>query len=181
MQMSATPSPTQSFLADVLPIEQSDEETAQIRQADLENGQLTIGWASLGKRAWLTLACFLLAIGIVATATLAWQSGGDADKETTAQAALLKAIPLDLEAMRQSIDMNTTSVAASQQQINHSVDQLAARQEQITREITELQTVEQYVLDKISTPAPRPALTPIPKPVSRPSQPPIPLTPATKP
>ena len=179
--MSATPSPTQLFLADALPIEQSDEETAHIRQADLANGQFMIGWPSLGKRTWLTLACFLLAIGIGATATLAWQSRGDADKETTAQAALLKAISLDLEAMRQSIDMNTTSVAASQQQINRSVDQLAARQEQITREITELQTVEQYVLEKISTPAPRPAPIPISKPVLRPSQAPIRLTPAKNP
>jgi hypothetical protein len=179
--MSATPSPTESFLADALPIEQLDEETAHIRQADLENGQFTIGWASLGKRAWLTLACFLLAIGIVATATLAWQSGGDADKETTAQAALLKAISLDLKAMRQSTDMSTTSVAASQEQITRTVDQLAARQEEITREITELRTVEQYILDKISTPAPRPALTPMPKAVLRPSQAPIPLTPARNP
>jgi uncharacterized protein HemX len=181
MQMSAMPSPTQSFLADVLPIEQSDEETAHIRQADLENGQFTIGWASLGKRAGLTLACFLLAIGIGATATLAWQSRGDADKETTAQAALLKAISLDLEAMRQSIGLNTSSVAASQEQITRTADQLAAHQEQITREMTELRTVEQYVLDKVSTPAPRPALTPMPKAVLRPSQAPIPVTPARNP
>jgi hypothetical protein len=79
--------------------------------------------------------------------------------------------------MRQSIDMNTASVAASQEQITRTVDQLAAHQEQITREITELRTVEQYVLDKISTPA----LTPMPKAVLRPSHAPISVTPARNP
>jgi len=175
VQMSATPSPTQLFFED------SNEDTSHIRQADLENGRFTIRRPSLGKRAWLTIACFLLAVGIGANATLAWQSSGDAAKETIAQAALLKAISLDLEALRQSIDLNATSVAASQAKITSGVDRLAARQEQIAREITELQTVEQFFLDKISTPAPRPAITPMPKPVLRPSQAPIPLNPARNP
>jgi hypothetical protein len=61
----------------------------------------------------------------------------------------LEAISLDLAAVRQSV---AELVAVPQ-----SVAPLAAGQEQMTREITKLQVTEQYILDKMSTPLPRPA------------------------
>jgi hypothetical protein len=57
-----------------------------------------------------------------------------------------------------------------------SIDQLAADQEHMTREITEMQTVEPYILDKISTLA-----TEMPKPALRPSQAPTAVNPGKRP
>jgi len=56
--------------------------------------------------------------------------------------------------------------------------QLAAGQEQVTRDINNLQAVEQDILDKISTPPPRPA-APVRKSVPLTPLPitPLPLTP----
>jgi hypothetical protein len=172
--MSATPSPTQLFLADSLPVDPSVEEAPAVCQTDLENDQFQNGWWWLAKRALLALITF--SIGVAAA--VAWQSYGDAARETIAPAASLNAISVDLHAVRQSVDRVTTTIATSQEQITRSVDQLAAGQEQMTREITKLQAVEQDILDRISTPPPRPA--PTPKPVLR-SQAPIVLTPAKNP
>src|SRR6266436_4352031 len=65
----------------------------------------------------------------------------------------LTAMPLDLDAVRQSVDQ----IAASQDQMARTVGQLTAGQEQLTREITKLQAIEQYILYKNSEPpAPKP-------------------------
>ncbi len=99
----------------------------------------------------------------------------------------LNAVSLDLDAVRQSVDRITTSIATSQEQMTHSVeriassqeriartvDQLAAGQEQMTREITKLQEIEQYILYKNSEPPPRPVPAPTRNPVARPSQAPV--------
>jgi hypothetical protein len=167
--MSATPSPTQLFLADSLPV----EEAPAVCQTDLENDQFQNGWWWLAKRALLALITFSTGVAVA----VAWQSYGDAARETIAPAASLNAISVDLHAVRQSVDRVTT-IATSQEQITRSVDQLAASQEQMTREITKLQAIQQDILDRISTPPPRPA--PTPKPVLR-SQAPIVLTPAKNP
>jgi hypothetical protein len=85
----------------------------------------------------------------------------------------LTAMPLDLDAVRQSVDQiaagqeqmtrSVERIAASQEQTARTVGQLAAGQEQLTREITKLQAIEQYILYKNSEP-------PAPKPVPRPPQ-----------
>jgi septal ring factor EnvC (AmiA/AmiB activator) len=58
----------------------------------------------------------------------------------------LKAISLDLDAVRQSVDR----IATTQERITRNIDQLTARQEQITGEITKLQEGEQQILHKDS-------------------------------
>jgi hypothetical protein len=80
----------------------------------------------------------------------------------------LGAVPLDLDAVRQSVDR----IATGQEQMTRTVDQLAAGQEQMAREINKLQAIEQYMLYKNSEPPPRPAgaPAPAPKPVPRPAQ-----------
>jgi len=85
----------------------------------------------------------------------------------------LTAMPLDLDAVRQSVDQiaagqaqmtrSVERIAVGQEQMARTVGQLAAGQEQLTREITKLQAIEQYILYKNSEP-------PAPKPVARPSQ-----------
>ncbi len=150
--MSTTPSHKRLDLGDSLPFEPSNEERPHIDPADVD--QFT-DVTTLGKRTWLTYACFLIAVGIGVAVTLAWQSYSDAARETIARAAALKAISADLDAVRQSVDRISNNVATSQEQMTHSVDQLAAHvatgQEQITREITALQTVERQIFDKVST------------------------------
>ena len=173
--MSTRPSPTQMFLADSLPIKLSNEETRHFDPAGVD--QFT-NLPSLGKRIWLAFAYFLIAVGIGVAATLAWQSYNDAAREAIAPAAALKAISADLDALRWSVDRIANNTASSQEQMTRSIDrlvaQLAAIQEQVTREITGLQTLQQYVPNKISTPAPRPSATQISKPGLRSSQTPIP-------
>jgi hypothetical protein len=83
------------------------------------------------------------------------------------------AMPLDLDAMRQSVDQIATGqgqmaqmvnqLTAGQEQLTRTVGQLTAGQEQLTREITKLQTIQQYILYKNSE-------APTPKPVPRPTQ-----------
>src|SRR5258705_8994701 len=94
---------------------------------------------SLGRLEPLAFARYLITFSIGMAVALAWQSYGNATRET----ASLKAISLGRDAVRQSLDRIATSVAASQEQMTRSIDRLVAGQEQTTREISDLQTVEQ--------------------------------------
>ncbi len=156
-----------------------------IRQADLKNDQLSgrpsLGnldpLGRLGKLDPLTFARYLITFSVGAAVAFAWQSYGNSTRET----ASLKAVSLDHDAMRQSLDRIATSVAISQEQmtrriersIERGIDQLATGQEQTTREISDLQTVEQYILDRLSTLQTRLAPTAASKPVLRSPQVPM--------
>ena len=177
--MSARPKPAQSeFLDDSLPVKLSGE-PAPIRLADLKSDQLPSGRLSLGnldplgRLEPLAFARYLITFSIGVAVALAWQSYGNATREVVA----LKAISLDRDAVRQSLDRIATSVATSQEQmtrrIERSIDRIAAGQEQTTREISDLQTVEQYILDRLSTLQTRLASTTASKPVLRSSQVPM--------
>ncbi len=177
--MSARPKPAQSeFLDDSLPVKLSAE-PAPIRLADLKNDQLPSGRLSLGnldplgRLEPLAFARYLITFSIGVAVALAWQSYGNATREVAA----LKAISLDRDAVRQSLDRIATSVATSQEQmtrrIERSIDRIAAGQEQTTREISDLQTVEQYILDRLSTLQTRLAPTAASKPVLRSPQVPM--------
>ena len=180
--MSARPKPAQSeFLDDSLPVKLSGE-PAPIRLADLKSDQLPSGRLSLGnldplgrlgRLEPLAFAPYLITFSIGVAVALAWQSYGNA----TGEVAALKAISLDRDAVRQSLDRIATSVATSQEQmtrrIERSIDRIAAGQEQTTREISDLQTVEQYILDRLSTLQTRLAATTASKPVLRSPQVPM--------
>src|SRR6266446_2292547 len=180
--MSARPRPARSeFLEDSLPLKPSVE-APPIRLADLKNDQFPGGRPSLGsldplgrlgRLEPLAFARYLITFSVGVAVALAWQSYGNATRE----AASLKAISLDRDAVRQSLDRIATSVATSQEQmtrrIERSIDRLAASQEQTTREISDLQTVEQYVLDRLSTLPTRLAPTTASKPVLRSPQVPM--------
>jgi hypothetical protein len=136
----------------------------------------------------LAFARYLAAFFVGVTATVAWQSYGGAAREMIVPALpspyqeQLNAMSLDLNAVRQSVDQMITSFAISQKQMTRSVDQIAievaAGQEQMTRDIIELETVEQYILGKISM---RPIYPPVAKPALRPSKPLLAFTPAKNP
>jgi len=86
----------------------------------------------------LVFARYLIAFFIGVAATLAWQSYRNATREEMTAAA-----PAGLDSVRQSID-------------------------RLAVEITKVQTVEQDILDKISTSSQRPAATSSRNPVTRP-------------
>ncbi len=191
--MSARLKPTQSeFLDEDLSLLNPSVEAPAIRLADLKNdpsGRPSLGnldpLGRLGRLEPLAFARYLITFSIGIAVALVWQSYGNATRE----AASLKAISLDRDALRQSLDRIATSVATGQEQmtrrIEHSIerntDRLATVQDETTREISDLQTFEQYVLHRISMLPPRPAPTTPSKPVLRSPQAPIQLTPARNP
>jgi len=180
--MSARLKPTQSeFLDEDLSLLNPSVEAPAIRLADLKNdpsGRPSLGnldpLGRLGRLDPLAFARYLITFSIGIAVALVWQSYGNATRE----AASLKAISLDRDALRQSLDRIATSVATSQEQmtrrIERSIERLAAGQEQTTRQINDVQTIEQYVLDRISTLPPRSAPTTVSKPVLRSPQAPMP-------
>ena len=191
--MSPIPSATQSeFFEDSLLLDRSVD-PPPTRLADLKDDRFPSGRLSLsdldplallGRLEPLAFARYLITFSVGAAVALAWPHGS-----ATREAASLKAISLDRDAVQQSIDRLATTVASSQEQmtsriersIEHGVDRLAAGQEQATRGIRDLQIFEQHILDRISTPLPRSAPTTMSKPVPRWPQAAIQLTPARDP
>lgn len=196
--MSARPKPRQSEFVDDSWLGRPSVDPPAIRLADLKNDQFRSGRPSpgnpdplgrLGRLDPLAFARYLITFSVGIAVALAWQSYGDATRET----ASLKAISFDREVLRQSIDRIATSIATSQEQsmrriergIDRGIDRLAAGQEQTIREISDLQTVEQYLLDKISTLPQRPAPSMVSRPATlspqAPTQAPIQLAPVRGP
>ena len=174
--MSST-KPSEFFAASLL---KPSVEAPSVRSTDLKNDQLPKGWSSrLSKLAPLAFARYLTAFFIGVTATVGWQTYGDAAREMIAPAASsadqqrFDALGLDLDEVRQSIDRVAAGIATSQEQTTRSVDQLTAGLERMTREIAKLQAVEQYVLYKNSEPAQRTAPAPMLKRVLRPPPAPV--------
>jgi hypothetical protein len=181
--MSAMPRPMQSECLDEDSVSlKASAEVPAIRLADLTNDQFP-SWrpslsdldplGRLGRLEPLAFVRYLITFSIGVAVALAWQSYRNATRE----GASFKAITLDHDAVRQSLDRVTTSVTTSQEQmtqrIERSIERLAAGQEQTTRQINDMQTFEQYVLDRISTLPARSAPPTVSKPVQRPPQVPM--------
>src|SRR5215813_9180098 len=172
------PNPTQTeFVATSSPVK-PPARSASARRANPKNDRNE--WPSFGSRSPLALARDLIAVFMGVVATLAWQSYGDNARHLIAFAASapdqqrFNGMPLDLDAVRRSIDGLATSfainIATGREQITRSVDQLAAGQEQMTRDFnSKLEVVERAILDKVSVPPPRPAPTLAHNPIPRPT------------
>jgi septal ring factor EnvC (AmiA/AmiB activator) len=127
-------------------------------------------WLSYGHAARRTIAISHLQIGSAPRpAPIANSSpettGPIAQTASSPGLQRFKAISLDLDAVRQSVDR----IATTQDQITRTIDQLATRQEQITGEVTKLQEGEQQIFNKDSESPPKsaPALARNPMPRSQ--------------
>jgi hypothetical protein len=162
--MNATPSPAHEFYIGLLPMEPSLE-PPPIRPTILENDEPQNKQPSFRKRASRALTRFLVTFSMGASATLAWQSYGDALREVIADVypqlswlAPDEAVPqstpeavelaasavdsqqlsasLNLDALRQSIDKIATGISTIQEQMSLSADRIAT--EQIAHSVAEL-------------------------------------------
>jgi hypothetical protein len=157
--MSATPSPVQSELyAGLLPVEPAVE--TPVRPTILENDRFQSEQPSLRKRASRALARFLVAFCIGVTATLAWQSYGDAAREMIANSyPQLGWLAPQAEPVAQSAPETIALVAPAaasfdQQQPNAiSLDLDAVRQgiDQIAASIAAIQEQMSRSADRIAT------------------------------
>jgi hypothetical protein len=174
------------------PVDDPVDVDATYRPADPKNDRIPGKQSSLVKRGSRALGRFMITFCIGVAATLAWQSYGDAARERIAKSSpqlgwLAPQVAPFAQTAREMIAPAPTAAPSSDLQqlramslgldvMRKSVDQLAAQfvagQEQMARDINKLQAAEQDILDKISSPPPRPAAVPARKPV--PMTPPMP-------
>jgi hypothetical protein len=143
---------------------------------DLKNARVLNESLSLKRRAPRAIFRFSIAFCLGITATLGWQSYGDAARVMIANSSeqfgwLAPApveqpseitAPIAVAAPSSNIEeLKTMSLGLALMRQN--VDQLVTGQEQMAREITKLQATEQDVLQKISEPPPKPPAAPAPK------------------
>jgi hypothetical protein len=136
---------------------------------------LVVKLDALDKVRPLAFARYLIAFFVGVGATLTWQSYGGAAREMIAPTLpspyqqRLTAMSLDIDAVRQNVDRMITSLAVGQNQMTRSINQLRVGQDWMASDFAaKLKAVEQEMLDRVSTAAPRPAPAPVSKPVLRP-------------
>jgi hypothetical protein len=136
---------------------------------------------SLGRRASHSLARVFTIFCTGVAATLAWQSYGDAARETIANSSprlgwlAPQAAPLAQTASNMVAPTPSAAPSPELQQlkemssvfatVRQSVDQLAASQQHRADDIAKLRADQQELLHKVSAPPPRPAAPPARKPV----------------
>jgi hypothetical protein len=151
---------------------------------DLLAGEPSVQRPPLRRRPLRVLIAF--AVGVAATS--AWQSYGDAARGMIANsypqlgwlappAAAAQVAPATIEAATASLDQQelkamSLNLAAVRQRVDQLAAQVAASEEQMTRDFTtKLHAAEQDILDKMSAPPPPPAAAPVRKPVPPPAAP----------
>jgi hypothetical protein len=120
---------------------------------------------SIGRRIFRTLTRFSVAVLIGIGATLAWQSYGDAAKETVAARAPSLAWLLYVSTTKSPAVAATSPGPAQQLEplasnldvVRRSVEQLAAKQEQMAQNMATLQAVEEDIRQKMSSSPSQPA------------------------
>jgi hypothetical protein len=208
MQMIDIPNPQSRSSPEASLAAKALVDAPTVDPADHKNHQFPRGRWPFAKRAHFAVARFLITFSIAVTATVAWQSYGDAARAIVAnsfqqldwltpQASPIAQRTSDVSAahappsadQRQvieiSLDLDAVRqsfdrIAASQERMARAIDQLASGQARTTGEITKLQAIRQDILYKNSEPQ-QPVPVPVPRPVLRPSQSPTALTPARNP
>jgi hypothetical protein len=181
--LSETPSSTQSeFVANLSPGRRSfTAPTARpdgFKNKPFQNRSLVVkldALNTLDKVRPIAFARYLIAFFVGVAVTLGWQLYGGAVQEVIAPTLSspyqqqLTAMSLDIDAVRQNVDRMMTGFAVGQNQMTRSINQLRVGQDWMASDFAaKLKAVEQDVIDRISTPAPRPASPPVSKPALRP-------------
>jgi hypothetical protein len=180
--MSEMPSSTQSeFVASLSPGRRSCAAAAhpdRFKNEPIQDRSLVVKLGALDtldKVRPIAFARYLIAFFIGVGATSGWQRYGGAAQEVIAQTLSspyqqqLTAMSLDIDAVRQNVDRMMTGFAVGQNQMTRSINQLRVGQDWMASDFAaKLKAVEQDVIDRISTPAPRLASPQASKPALRP-------------
>jgi hypothetical protein len=135
------------------------------RSSSLKHDQVASDRPPVGRRIFRTLARFFIAVLIGVGGTLAWQSYGDAARETVIVRAPTLAWLLSVSTTK-SPAVAATSPAPVQQLeplasnldlVRRSVEQLAAKQDQLAQNIAALQGVQEDIRQKMSYTPPPPS------------------------
>jgi hypothetical protein len=134
---------------------------------------------SIGSRMFRTLTRFIIAVLIGISATLAWQSHGDAARDMLVARAPSLGWLLSISATKSAAGAATAQdsmpqlepLASNLDVVRRSVEQLAARQEQMAQSIATLRAVDEDIRQKMSSPPPFPSQPAAPVPQYKPSRP----------
>src|SRR6266849_412597 len=129
---------------------------------------------SIGRRIFRTLTRFFIAVLIGVSATLAWQTNGDAARDVVVAHAPLLGWLFSVSTTKSPAVAATAPDSAQQLEplasnldvVRRSVEQLAAKQEQMAQNIAALLAVEENIRQKMSSTPPSPSqqATSIPQP-----------------
>src|SRR6266852_9894306 len=134
---------------------------------------------SIGRRIFRTLTRFFIAVLIGVSATLAWQSHGDAARDMVVARAPLLGWLFSVSTTKSPAVAATAPDPAQQLEplasnldiVRRGVEQLAAQQEQIAQNIATLQAVEEDIRQRMSSLPPFPSQQAASIPQQKPPQP----------
>ncbi len=120
---------------------------------------------SIGRRIFRTLTRFFIAVLIGVSATLAWQTNGDAARDVVVAHAPLLGWLFSVSTTKSPAVAATAPDSAQQLEplasnldvVRRSVEQLAAKQEQMAQNIATLQAVADDIRQRMSTPPSSPS------------------------
>ena len=135
------------------------------RPSGLKDDHIASDRPSLGRRIFHTLTRFFIAVLIGVSATLAWQSHGDAARDMVVARAPLLGWLFSISTTKSPAVAATAPDPAQQLEplasnldvVRRSVEQLAAKQEQMAQNIATLQAVADDIRQRMSTPPSSPS------------------------
>jgi hypothetical protein len=135
------------------------------RPSGLKDDHIASDRPSLGRRIFHTLTRFFIAVLIGVSATLAWQSHGDAARDMVVARAPLLGWLFSVSTTKSPAVAATAPDPAQQLEplasnldvVRRSVEQLAAKQEQMAQNIATLQAVADDIRQRMSTPPSSPS------------------------
>jgi hypothetical protein len=135
------------------------------RPSGLKDDHIASDRPSIGRRIFHTLTRFFIAVLIGVSATLAWQSHGDAARDLVVARAPLLGWLFSVSTTKSPAVAATAPDPAQQLEplasnldvVRRSVEQLAAKQEQMAQNIATLQAVADDIRQRMSTPPSSPS------------------------
>ena len=135
------------------------------RPSGLKDDHIASDRPSIGRRIFHTLTRFFVAVLIGVSATLAWQSHGDAARDMVVARAPLLGWLFSVSTTKSPAVAATAPDPAQQLEplasnldvVRRSVEQLAAKQEQMAQNIATLQAVADDIRQRMSTPPSSPS------------------------